>query len=147
MLLVHRRMGALVAALVLLGACLIGCGRREPVPTADVVAKLEDFKIGLSTDHVAAGDVVFGLQNQGPTVHELVVARTDLPADELPIGPDGLSVDEDTPKIRVLGEDEHVQLTEQGLLELALEQGHYVVFCNLEGHYLGGMREDLEVTG
>ena len=117
------------------------------MPTADVVAHLQDFKIDLSTDQVGAGDVVFGLENQGPTVHELVVARTDLPADDLPLGPDGLSVDEDTPNIRVLGEDEHVQLTEQGLLELALKEGHYVVFCNLEGHYLGGMRTDLEVTG
>ena len=47
--------------------------------------------------------------------------------------------------VRVLGEDESVQLDERHQLDLDLDPGHYVLFCNLEGHYLGGMHVDLEV--
>lgn len=136
----------LAVGLLLACSALVGCSRSADVPTADVVAQLEDFEIDLSTEQVDAGHVLIGLRNTGPTVHELVVARTDLDSGDLPIGKDGLSVDEDDRRFRVLGEEEHVQLTQEEVLDLVLEPGHYVVFCNLEGHYLGGMHEDLEVT-
>ncbi len=138
---------ALVALGVLLVASATACTGDEPVPTADVVARLEDFEIHLSSSRVHDGRVVIGMQNDGPTVHELVVARTDRPADNLPIGADGLSVAEEAPRFRVLGEDENVLLDEQAALELTLAPGHYVLFCNLPGHYLGGMHVDLEVEG
>ena len=137
-----------VLAAGLLVACtvLTGCARSADVPTADVVAQLKDFEIDLSASRVSSGHVVLGLRNTGPTVHELVIAKTDLDSGDLPIGKDGLSVDEDDRRFRVLGEEEHVQLTEEEVMDLVLQPGHYVVFCNLEGHYLGGMHEDLEVT-
>ncbi len=135
----------LVALTLLLVALAAGCGGDAAVPTADVVARMEDFEIELSADVVDAGTVVIGMENDGPTVHELVVARTDRPADELALGEDGLSVTEEAPGFRVLGEDENVQLDEQDVLELVLEPGHYVLFCNFQGHYLGGMHADLEV--
>ncbi len=134
-----------IALAVLLVAPLTGCGRTEPVPTADVVARLADFEIHRSADEVRSGHVVVGLRNTGPTVHELVVARTDRRSGDLPLGEDGLSVAEEAPRFRVLGEDENVQLDEQDVLELELAPGHYVLFCNFQGHYLGGMHADLEV--
>ena len=137
----------LVIAVLLAPVCLSGCGRGQDVPTADVVAHLQDFKIKLSSGHARSGHVVIGLENAGPTVHELVVARTDLRADHLPLSKDGLTIDEEAPHFRVLGEDEHVHLSEQRVLDLVLKPGHYVLYCNLEGHYLGGMHHDLEVTG
>lgn len=136
----------MLALAVLVVASATGCGGDRPVPTADVVANLEDFEIHLTSKEVGAGQVVIGMRNEGPTVHELVVARTDLPSDELPLGPDGLSVAEEAPHFRVLGEDESIQLDEQDVLALQLEAGHYVLFCNFQGHYLGGMHADLEVT-
>ena len=110
----------LVALTLLLVALAAGCGGDAAVPTADVVARMEDFEIELSADVVDAGTVVIGMENDGPTVHELVVARTDRPADELALGEDGLSVTEEAPGFRVLGEDENVQLDEQDVLELVL---------------------------
>lgn len=122
-----------------------GCDRAPAPPKADVVVDLKDFEVGLSTARTGSGRVVLDLENSGPTVHELVVARTDLGSGDLPLGADGLSVDEDTRKVRVLGEDESVQLGERHQLDMELAPGHYVLFCNLEGHYLGGMHADLEV--
>lgn len=140
-----RRRSRAASALVLVVAALTGCSHGSSAPTADVVAEMRDFDIDLSTAKVHDGRVVIGLDNQGPTVHELVVVRTDLPGDELPIAADGISVDEDARGFRVLGEEEHVRLDEQEVMDLVLRPGHYVFFCNLEGHYLGGMHADLEV--
>ena len=137
---------AVFALAVLLVACATGCTGDQEVPTADVVARMEDFKIELSAEEVASGDVVIGMRNDGPTAHELVVARTDRDSDELPLGEDGLSVAEEAPRFRVIGEDESVLLDEEDVLALQLEPGHYVLFCNFQGHYLGGMHADLEVT-
>ena len=89
-----RSRRALLTVALVAAMWLPGCARSEDVPTADVVVSLKDFKIQLSTPTVSSGRVVLGLENAGPTVHELVVARTDLPSDSLPIGADGLSVDE-----------------------------------------------------
>lgn len=141
-----RRWGGAVAIVALCAGALGGCSRQPDLPTADVVARLEDFKIHLSAKQVPAGNVVFGLTNDGPTVHEVVVARTDRRSGDLVLGKDGISVAEEARGFRVLGEDESVRLSEQDVLELVLKPGHYVLFCNLEGHYLGGMHTDLEVT-
>ena len=69
-----------------------GCDRAPAPPKADVVVDLKDFEVGLSTARTGSGRVVFDLENSGPTVHELVVARTDLDSGDLPLGADGLSV-------------------------------------------------------
>jgi uncharacterized cupredoxin-like copper-binding protein len=62
----------------------------------------------------------------------------------LPIGPDGLSVNEDW--LSSMGEIEETPPGWTGMLSLTLPPGHYVFFCNLEGHYLGGMHAALQVT-
>ena len=90
-----RRLPVVLVALVA-ALSAPACDRDPAPPRADVVVDLKDFEIGLSSAHATAGHVVFDLENSGPPVHELVVARTDLAADDLPIGRDGLSVDEDT---------------------------------------------------
>jgi hypothetical protein len=62
----------------------------------------------------------------------------------LPLGADGLSVDEDA--IDVVDELEEVQDGSVGALSVSLEPGTYVLFCNLEGHYLAGMYATIEVA-
>ncbi len=105
---------------------------------------LKDFSIHASTPSVKAGPVVFNVYNQGPATHEFVVVRTDLPADRLPIAADGLSVDEDA--LARVGEISEVNISTSEPLDIGLSSGHYVFFCNLEGHYLGGMRFAFEVS-
>jgi uncharacterized cupredoxin-like copper-binding protein len=137
----HRRGTALflVPALLLLAGCTGTTPSGTPV---DVT--LKDFSITPDQQTVRAGNVVLRVHNQAPVTHEFLVVRTDLPADELPIGSDGLSVNEEW--LSSMGEIDEVPATDTGTLSLNLPPGRYVFFCNLEGHYLGGMHGVLEVT-
>jgi uncharacterized cupredoxin-like copper-binding protein len=88
--------------------------------------------------------VTLSVSNIGPTTHEFVVVRTNLPDDELPIGADGLSVDEDR-----LDDVDEIEGVEDGSTEqvtVQLKPGRYVFFCNFEGHYLAGMHAAVRVV-
>ncbi len=115
-----------------------------PQPSGQVVdVTLKDFHMDNRTPSVTGGDVVLQVHNEAPATHEFVVVRTDLPADGLPIGPDGLSVNEDW--LDRVGEINELDAGTVGTLPLHLAPGRYVFFCNLDGHYLGGMHTVLEV--
>ena len=73
-----------------------------------------------------------------------MVIRSELPADELPIAADGLSVDED--RVAPVGELTEVPTDASASLTVPLAPGRYVLFCNLEGHYLTGMHASIEVV-
>jgi uncharacterized cupredoxin-like copper-binding protein len=138
----HRIGRALfIAALPML---LVACTEKAPQGTP-VDVTLRDFHIQTTQQTVAAGSVVFQVQNDAPMTHEFIVVRTDLPDDQLPIGSDGLSVNEEW--LSSVGEIDEVPASESRSLALDLAPGRYVFFCNLEGHYLGGMHGVLEVTG
>lgn len=107
--------------------------------------KLEDFKVHLAAGTAQPGDIIMHLVNDGPSTHELNVDRTDLLADELPLRSDGLSVDENSPLLTRIGSVEVIPAGDTADLRLDLPSGHYVVYCNLEGHYLGRMYADLDV--
>jgi uncharacterized cupredoxin-like copper-binding protein len=104
-----------------------------------------DFAMRASTTTAPAGDVTFHIHNDAPSTHEFVVVRTDDPAGKLPLGLDGLSVNED--QLTRMGELSEVPAGSTQELTLKLPVGRYVFFCNMEGHYLGGMHGVLEVTG
>lgn len=128
-------------ALLLLGACT-DTPSEPPGPVFPVT--LKDFWTETATDTSAGGIVTFRVTNEGKTTHEFVVVRTDLPADRLPLGPDGLSVSEDA--VEPIDELAEVPAGQTLDLVLPLEPGSYVIFCNLEGHYLSGMRDPLVIT-
>ncbi|MDP9119668.1 MAG: plastocyanin/azurin family copper-binding protein [Actinomycetota bacterium] len=135
-------------ALLTAGAVLLplfGCTGHPSTPTGPVLdVKVKDFKIEPSLSEVENGLVTLRVWNEGPTTHEFVVIRSDLAADELPIGADGLSVDED--RVVPLDELSEVGAGASSELTLALSAGQYVLFCNFEGHYLAGMNASVEVT-
>lgn len=134
-----HRLAAL--AMLLVAAC---SGTTSTAPGTPVHVTLHDFRIATATTSVAAGPLAFDVWNAAPATHEFVIVRTDLPADRLPIAADGLSVDED--QLDAVGEVSEVDTGTTAQLPLSLPPGHYVFFCNLEGHYLGGMRGSLVVT-
>ena len=74
------------------------------------------------------------------------MVRTDRAPDSLPILPDGLTVDEEAASLRLLDEDSDIAIGATDALNLRLRPGRYVLFCNLNGHYLGGMHVSLVVT-
>lgn len=139
MLLKNRLPLMIIAAALLVVPLLTACGSQGPI-TAD----LTDNKINLSTVSAAAGDVTFKIKNDSANeVHELVVLRTDMPADKLTLGADG-AVDEE--KFDSAGEQGDIAAAQGADLTLKLTPGHYALICNQPGHYAAGMHLDFTVN-
>src|SRR5262245_61847782 len=142
----NRRAAAAVMVLVSMAAAS-ACSTPAPPPAAVVRSTLRDFRIAASPAVIPAGLVEFRITNRGPGTHEFVVVRTDDPPAALPLQADGLSMDEEARGVHVVGEDDRVALGEDATLTLSLAPGRYVLLCNLDGHYLGGMHRAIEVAG
>ena len=120
--------------------------RQEPPPPGTPVdVLLQDFQIRETAAVVPAGTVSFRIRNQGPTSHEFIVVKTDRAPDKLPLQSDGLTVDEKADRIDLIDEAEGLDIDDRQTLVLNLAAGQYVMYCNLEGHYLGGMYAALTV--
>jgi uncharacterized cupredoxin-like copper-binding protein len=131
---------ALVPAALVLAILLTVARRHETAPLGTPVnVLLEDFHVRRDLAVVPAGTVRFRILNQGPTTHELNVIRTARAPDKLPLQRDGLTVNEDAPGLDHLDEAEGLDIGDHRTLVLRLAPGHYVLYCNMEGHYLGGM--------
>jgi uncharacterized cupredoxin-like copper-binding protein len=124
---------------------LTGCSSNSSDhPRASAVVRVaeRDFRITVSPARVHAGDVRLMLQNKGPDAHELIMVRSS--HGRLPLRTDGLTVDEEA-----LAAIETIEAQPPGAvheLRLHLKPGRYELFCNMAGHYLGGMRAALVVT-
>jgi hypothetical protein len=145
-----RRRWAWALALMLAALALVVLltveRRHEPAPLGTRVnVRLEDFKVRRDVAVVPAGTVSFRILNQGPTSHELKVVRTDRAPDKLPLQRDGLTVNEDAPGIDLVDEVGGLDIDDRQTLVLRMTPGHYVFYCNFEGHYLGGMYAALTV--
>ena len=110
--------------------------------SGEVASTVKDFSITLDPTEVAAGQVKFTINNEGPSTHEFVVVQTDTAPGDLPV--DGALVSEDG--IDVIGEAEDIAPSTTVDLVLTLEAGQYVIICNIEGHYAQGMSAGLTVT-
>ena len=124
-------------------AAAVSCGHGVTVSGTRVDASLHDFRIATSRTAVPSGTVTIVIHNRAPATHEFLVLRTDLAPEQLPIAADGLSVDET--KVGHAGEVSDVRAGTIETLKLKLRPGRYVLICNLEGHYLGGMHRSLIV--
>jgi uncharacterized cupredoxin-like copper-binding protein len=132
------------AAFALIVVTLAGCSPSAETTGTPVNVTLRDFRIHASASFISDSDVVFQVHNAAPATHEFVVVPTDLPSDALPLASDGLSVEEEA--FEIAGEISEVPAGTTAALELHLPPGRYVFFCNLEGHYLGGMHGALQIT-
>jgi uncharacterized cupredoxin-like copper-binding protein len=63
---------------------LAACRRGGQAGVATVRVELGEYDIKVDKAEVAAGKVRFVAKNVGQMEHELIVLRTDLPADRLP---------------------------------------------------------------
>jgi uncharacterized cupredoxin-like copper-binding protein len=123
------------------------CSSRSSTTRDDgalVQVTARDFHIKVSPARVRAGDVRLIFRNKGPDTHELLIVRAGRRA--LPLRSDGLTVDEEKlePVTVTIAEGEPPDAVR--VLRLNLRPGHYELFCNMAGHYLGGMRAQLVVT-
>ena len=100
-----------------------------------VKATLSEFAIALDSATVPAGEVTFEAENTGALPHELIVVRTDAAPDSFTV--DGAQVDESGLDIVGRIAEFAAGATESGTF--TLDAGSYVLFCNIAGHYQGGM--------
>lgn len=126
-------------------AVAVACSSSSGAGTAGdqlLQVKVKDFAIK-APKQLAAGTIVLHVRNGGPDTHELIIVRAD--GRTLPLRKDNLTVDESAVKSRVVGtlEDDHPGT--RRIWQLHLPPGSYVLFCNMYGHYLGGMHTRLVV--
>jgi uncharacterized cupredoxin-like copper-binding protein len=137
----------LVCAVLLILGLLARPSGGLTVPKGEQIVHVDehDFGIHVSTTTLTAGNYVFVDHNDGPSSHELVMWKTDLAAAQLPRGTDG-KVNEDSPKLaKVLDSGSSLNPGEVRLISASLDPGHYVMVCNLPGHYNAGMHVDVTV--
>jgi uncharacterized cupredoxin-like copper-binding protein len=138
------RRGAALTFAILATLATSGCGekRAETAVHPKVVQVAErDFRIK-APERLPAGDVVLSVKNRGPDDHELILLREGKA--HAPFRADGITIDEDAVERSIAG------ALEPGgpgtrRLRVHLKPGRYVMFCNMAGHYLGGMDKDLVV--
>jgi uncharacterized cupredoxin-like copper-binding protein len=130
-----------------LGVLLVaGCsssGSKAPDVPRTITVHEKDFHISLSPDEVSAGTIELVDHNLGPDTHELIVVRAN--GRPLPLRPDGITLNEQALAPRRIGSIEGTSPGSVHTLILHLRPGRYVLFCNMLGHYLGGMRAELTV--
>ena len=126
-------------------------------PTSNVIrATLSDtsptqMSITLSQAYAPAGKVTFLITNAGTMDHEMVVLKTDQPADSFKItGFEGEPnrFNEDAKGLTNVGEtgDPAMKPGTSMMLTIDMTEGHYAIVCNLNGHYAAGMHQDFWVT-
>lgn len=103
-----------------------------------------DFHISAAPTHLRAGEIVLSVHNEGPEKHELIVVREGDHA--LPLRKDGVTVDEDALAKVQVGSLEPGAPGSVRNLKVTLRAGRYEMFCNMEGHFLGGMHTELVVS-
>jgi len=126
---------------------LSACSSRSSTARDDGVlvrVTARDFHIKVSPARVPAGDVRLVIRNKGPDTHEVYIVRAGRHG--LPLRSDGLTVDEEKLEPFTVGEAEGQQPDTVEVLRLTLRPGRYELFCNMAGHYLGGMRAWLVVS-
>jgi len=106
----------------------------------DVAVTLTNFRVAMPTA-LHPGRHTFAVTNSGTAPHELLVFRTDLPGNALPVGADG-DVIEDSPllvKVVDSGDASNPGASKSVPASQPFAPGHYVAVCNLPGHYRLGM--------
>lgn len=140
----HGLVGGLLATMVLvLGA---GCADPSRPRGSRIDVGEHDFTLTASSDRVPAGWVTFRIHNSGPSTHAFNVDQTALAADSLPLQRSSLQVNEASRQVHRVGSVSQVRFGATRELTVRLAPGHYVIYCNLEGHYLGGMHFAFAVT-
>jgi uncharacterized cupredoxin-like copper-binding protein len=128
----------------LVSAIALGIASHDSDAQQLVRATLLSNTIKLDTQKVKPGAVTLEVHNAATdrVAHELVVLKTDLAEDALPVRkgevPEG--------KLQKIAEVEDVVPGTSKRLALKLTSGHYVLICNKPGHYSMGMHASLSVA-
>lgn len=113
--------------------------------SGNVSVTVSEWAVEAVPSSVTAGRVDFQVRNEGTVAHELVVVRTDLPPDLLPVV--GGVVDPTDPRVMVVAATEAIGPGASSGFGAELDPGSYVLICNLPAHYQAGMRTAFTVGG
>ena len=121
---------------------------------AHITIVLKDFSVHPNTTRAKAGKLVLKAVNEGRGLHELVILKTDLNPAALPRKEATLSqgmvteylVNEDDPQIQTIDEIEEFPSGTSQKKIVVVGPGHYVLFCNIPGHYDKGMYASLDIA-
>jgi uncharacterized cupredoxin-like copper-binding protein len=108
--------------------------------TKPITVSLTEWKVTPSATTAAGGPVTFDVHNGGAQPHEMVVLKTPKPAARL-----GRAGTARLPETGHVGEVGELKAGADGTTTIDLKPGHYVLICNLPGHWTAGMRSDLTV--
>lgn len=134
-------MKKIISLLAVSMLALSACGQASAQTSAQtgpakVTVSMTEWSVNLSQTSIPAGEVTFVLKNTGTITHELIIAKTDLAQDKMPMASeDPLKVDESA-SIGEIGDVEAGQ-TKEDIFNLA--PGNYVLMCNEQSHYMSGM--------
>lgn len=134
----------LIASTVALGIAYAVKGSSGPA--GDVQASTVDYKV-LIPATLTAGKHTIGYTNNGTVPHEIVIFKTSLSANDLPLNPDG-DVNEDSHLLTNVADsgDALEPGRSKSFTTSSLAPGHYVAVCNLPGHYHLGMKRTVTVS-
>jgi uncharacterized cupredoxin-like copper-binding protein len=127
----------------LFGAALLLAASPLLVQAGTIVnVTLKDNAVLVDQGTISAGPVTFNVINAGLLPHEFVVLQTDAAQDQLPMNASGSKVKE---KGMNKGEIENIAAGTSASKEYTLAAAHYVLLCNMVGHYMMGMHVGLTV--
>jgi uncharacterized cupredoxin-like copper-binding protein len=113
----------------------------------DMMANMDMAMMGITIDQatVPAGKVTFNVSNDSKDIiHEMVLSPIESLEAKLPYLDDEYKIDEDA--AGHLGEVAELDPGKSGVLGIDLKPGLYLLYCNIPGHYIGGMWTVLTVT-
>jgi uncharacterized cupredoxin-like copper-binding protein len=131
-----RKLSTSLAIALLIIPILTACG------PARVDVAMTTYKFTLDKNSAPAGDITFHVHNDAADLtHEMVIFKTDLPADQLPLTAEGV-VDEEAAGLTLIDEAADIEPGASTDLTVNLEAGNYVLVCNIDSnemHYSHGM--------
>jgi uncharacterized cupredoxin-like copper-binding protein len=122
----------------------------KPKPTPPATGAIDgtekEWEIKISAAKHVPGSITFNLTNNGTIPHEFLVVRTDKTAAELLSDVDPGTDRIDEALLDVIDEQPEYEAGTPGAVTVNLPVGHYVVMCNIQGHYKNGMYADLDIV-
>ena len=104
-----------------------------------VKVRMSEYRIRLDRGHTFQRLPLFEVRNTGKVAHEFVIVKTARTAKKLPVA-NGQVVRHGFKDVVPLLPGEHRRIVVGNL-----RAGHYVLICDIPGHYQKGMRRDFSV--
>jgi plastocyanin len=145
---------ALACLMPLIAACGSGSGDPPPQPLGNatrahasvahpahrkLVVRAREFSFSPTTIVAKRGKLKLTLRNSGRMTHELILLRTSRALGSLRVRHGKVS------EASSVGEISETKAGKRASHTFELKPGHYVLVCNLRGHYHHGMRGRLTV--